>query len=113
MRVRTGRPSRAHSPTPGRQPRAGFPLFPVRHTPSDKWNDLAHSAGLLGPSDRLRDFQIECANTVLVKKQDVCIIAPTGAGKSMVWCLPILKQKWGISLVITPYTTLGNEGADR
>lgn len=40
-------------------------------------------------------------------------MAPTGAGKSLLWCLLLLALPSSISLVITPYTSLGHEGESR
>jgi superfamily II DNA or RNA helicase len=58
----------------------------------------------------LRPYQVEAANWVIARKGDLCIIAPTGSGKSLVWALPLLEQKDGISLVIVPFTSLGHQG---
>ncbi|KAG2154408.1 uncharacterized protein EDB93DRAFT_1067748, partial [Suillus bovinus] len=38
--------------------------------------------------------------------KDVCVIAPTGQSTSLLCVLPLLVQKSGVSLVITPYTSL-------
>lgn len=43
-------------------------------------------------------------------ERDVCVIAPTGAGESLVWALPLLLYPEGISLVIRPYTNLRIKG---
>ncbi|KAL4242295.1 hypothetical protein ABKN59_012046 [Abortiporus biennis] len=56
---------------------------------------------------------IEVANIVISRSKDVCIIAPTGSGKSLLWTLPLLAVPSSISLVVTPYTTLGREGEER
>lgn len=77
---------------------------------AEGWNKLAHEAGVLPASASLRDFQIQCAEHVLRRGKDICVIAPTGAGKSMLWCLPVLTCSSAISLVITPYTSLGDQG---
>lgn len=74
------------------------------------WNKLAHKAGVLGADATLRDFQTQLASHILADEGDACVIAPTGAGKSMLWCLPVLAQPCAISLVITPYTSLGSQG---
>ncbi|TEB33672.1 P-loop containing nucleoside triphosphate hydrolase protein, partial [Coprinellus micaceus] len=77
------------------------------------WDKLAKEAGLI-PADRsLRKFQVESANYVISRRWDVCIIAPTGQGKSLVWVLPLLVQRKGVSLVVVPYTSLGHQGALR
>lgn len=74
------------------------------------WNKLAHKAGVLPADATLRDFQTQLASHILANEGDACVIAPTGAGKSMLWCLPVLAQSRAISLVITPYTSLGSQG---
>jgi superfamily II DNA helicase RecQ len=56
---------------------------------------------------------MQCSDIVVGMVGDVCVIAPTGSGKSVLWLLPLLVQKDGISLVITPYTSLGVEGEQR
>ncbi|KAL4244048.1 hypothetical protein ABKN59_010550 [Abortiporus biennis] len=90
--------------------------FPVdnsvlAHSPLsfEEWQALVQTFYLVPPGCTLRDFQIECANYVLSRKSDVCVIAPTGMGKSLLWCLPLLVAKSSISLVVTPYTSLGRE----
>lgn len=77
---------------------------------ADDWNARAHSAGFLAPGAYLRDFQIDVANWVIERQGDICLIAPTGAGKSLVWGLPLLAQEHGISMVIVPFTSLGHQG---
>ena len=86
------------------------PLPPLS---TEEWDHLAHQAQILPSVAQLRPFQVECANTVLSRSQDLCVIAATGQGKSLLWLLPLLVQATGCSLVITPYTTLGLEGQDR
>ncbi|KAH7902837.1 P-loop containing nucleoside triphosphate hydrolase protein [Hygrophoropsis aurantiaca] len=80
---------------------------------AEQWNRLAHEANVLPDGCRLREFQIQCANSVVGRGEDVCVIAPTGAGKSMLRILPLLVHDTGISLIITPYTSLGIEGQNR
>ena len=80
---------------------------------SNEWQNLATAANIIPPGATLRDFQVQCANEVLLRRRDVCVIAPTGAGKSLLWCLPLLVMKASISLVVTPYTSLGQEGEER
>ncbi|KAF8998375.1 P-loop containing nucleoside triphosphate hydrolase protein [Cyathus striatus] len=53
------------------------------------------------------------ANHIISRLEDICVIAPTGAGKSLLWILPLLAQKQGISLVIVPFTSLGVQGENR
>jgi len=86
------------------------PLPPLS---TEEWDHLAHQAQILPSAAQLRPFQVECANTVLSRSQDICVIAATGQGKSLLWLLPLLVQATGCSLVITPYITLGLEGQDR
>lgn len=80
---------------------------------SNEWQNLATTARMIPPGASLRDFQVQCANEVLSRRRDICIVAPTGAGKSLLWCLPLLVAKLSISLVVTPYTSLGQEGEER
>jgi hypothetical protein len=90
--------------------------FPINHHPPltpDEWSALATGAAIIPSDFRLRDFQIQCSNIVIGRSKDVCVIAPTGQGKSLLWVLPLLVQKSGNSLLITPYTSLGSEGQDR
>lgn len=85
------------------------------HSPltPDEWSALATGAAIIPADCCPRDFQIQCSNIVIGRSKDVCVIAPTGQGKSLLWVLPLLVQKLGVSLVITPYTSLGSEGRDR
>ncbi|KAF9536389.1 P-loop containing nucleoside triphosphate hydrolase protein [Agrocybe pediades] len=62
---------------------------------------------------RLRDYQVEAANVIVSRDRDLCIVAPTGSGKSLTWVLPLLAQRKGISLVIVPFTSLGFQGEQR
>ncbi|KAJ7130595.1 hypothetical protein C8R44DRAFT_572903, partial [Mycena epipterygia] len=55
-------------------------------------------------------FQVQIANLVLMRHADAVVISPTGSGKSLTWTLPLLARKEGISLVITPFTSLGLDG---
>jgi hypothetical protein len=72
-----------------------------------QWNMLAIDAGIILDGSNLHDFQIECANIVMECAGDVIVVSPTGSGKSLVWLLPLLAWQGGVSLVITPYTSLG------
>lgn len=87
-----------------KQPRIAKKLSP------EDLNRLARDANVLPPSAELRDFQVQCTLRVLQRGGDICVIAPTGAGKSMLWCLPLLTSSTAVSLVITPYTSLGSQG---
>ncbi|KAJ7867334.1 hypothetical protein B0H14DRAFT_2247214, partial [Mycena olivaceomarginata] len=55
-------------------------------------------------------FQVQIANLVLMRHADAVVISSTGSGKSLTWTLPLLARKEGISLVITPFTSLGLDG---
>lgn len=74
------------------------------------WNELAHQSAIIEPQWDLRPMQMDVANCVLERKGDVAVISETGSGKSLAWILPLLVQSRGISLVVTPYTSLGTEG---
>ncbi|KAF8995686.1 P-loop containing nucleoside triphosphate hydrolase protein [Cyathus striatus] len=88
-------------------------VFSMPGLSTNEWNNLAHSHNLLHENEKLHDYQIEGANEILEHKLDICVVAPTGAGKSMLWILPLLAQKSGISLVIVPFTSLGIQGENR
>lgn len=79
----------------------------------ERLNVLAHEHGLLTGAQKLRDYQVDAVNCILGRKQDMCVIAPTGAGKSTLWSLPLVAQNTGISLVIVPFTSLGVQGEKR
>lgn len=78
-----------------------------------EWNARALAARVISVGQSLRDFQVLCSNWVIRRIEDVVVIAPTGIGKSHLWVLPLLAQRNAISLVITPYTSLGLEGEAR
>ncbi|KAF8168392.1 hypothetical protein B0H34DRAFT_816282 [Crassisporium funariophilum] len=75
-----------------------------------QWNKLMREHGILLQDQSLKDFQVEAANHIVNRNRDLCIISPTGSGKSLVWVLPLLAQGTGVSLVIVPYTSLGHQG---
>ncbi|KAF5313744.1 hypothetical protein D9619_013674 [Psilocybe cf. subviscida] len=79
----------------------------------DSWTALAIENGLLEDGQHVQAFQCDAANHVIAWTGDLGVIAPTGAGKSLLWMLPLLVQKIGISLVIIPYTSLGFQGEKR
>ena len=87
--------------------------LPLKSLDATHWQDLAINAGFIPTGATLRPFQVQCANVTLSRSQDVCVIAPTGAGKSLLWCLPLLVAVSSISLIVTPYTSLGQEGEAR
>lgn len=89
------------------------PLAPIKPLSPEVWNQLARDSGLLKSGQRLRDYQVEAANFILSREGDLCVVAPTGAGKSHIWVLPLLAQRAGISLVIIPFTSLGYQGEER
>ena len=104
---------------PGRPKHKAFAFTDFQRLKSMKeldkvsWNTLALRARLIQPGQELREYQMEAANWVIGREGDLCVIAPTGAGKSLLWMLPLLVQKKGISLVIVPYTSLGHQGEQR
>ncbi|KAJ7476788.1 ATP-dependent DNA helicase [Mycena latifolia] len=75
-----------------------------------EWDVLARRVKLIPADGHLRPLQIECSNLVVSGGGDVCAVGPTGCGKSLLWVLPLHAMNGGISLVITPYTSLGCEG---
>jgi len=86
------------------------PLSSMENLSPQCWNELAHSGGILKEGQCLREYQVDAANIIMSRKRDLCVIAPTGAGKSLLCILPLLAQQEGISLVIIPYTSLGFQG---
>jgi superfamily II DNA or RNA helicase len=86
------------------------PLAPQKALDPYKWTDIAVQNNLIPLGGRLHSFQIAAANLVLMQRGDGVIISPTGSGKSLTWVLPLLACQKGISLIITPYTSLGLEG---
>ena len=89
------------------------PLKAMKALSEVKWNELALEYGLLKEGQKLRDYQVQAANTIISRTTDVCVVAPTGAGKSTLWMLPLLAQGQGTSLVIIPFTSLGVQGENR
>ncbi|KAI0313720.1 hypothetical protein OF83DRAFT_1065025, partial [Amylostereum chailletii] len=75
-----------------------------------EWDQLAHTHKIIKATWTVKPFQAECANYVLSRKTDVCLIVPMGARKSLLWVLPLVVQERGISLVVTPFTSLDAEG---
>ena len=53
------------------------------------------------------------SNLVIARKKDLILISWTGSGKSVLFSLALHAQKRGISIVVTPYTTLSREGAEK
>jgi hypothetical protein len=88
-------------------------IEPMGPLPCIRWNELARESCILPDGCDLQSFQTQCSDIVIGLGGDVCIISPTGSGKSLLWILPLLAQKKGISLVITLYTNLGTEGQDK
>ncbi|KAJ7356530.1 ATP-dependent DNA helicase [Mycena albidolilacea] len=86
------------------------PLKPVLALDPSQWNELAINSGAIPPGAALHSFQIRIANLVLMQHTDAVLISSTGSGKSLTWILPLLARKEGISLVITPFTSLGLDG---
>ncbi|KAK7473221.1 ATP-dependent DNA helicase RecQ [Stygiomarasmius scandens] len=93
-------------------------VIPANPICSDRWNYVAVQSGLIPSGGALRPMQLACANAVLERSGDIILISPTGSGKSLLWCLPLVARSLGvceadavgISLVITPYTSLGKQG---
>ncbi|KAF8174363.1 hypothetical protein K438DRAFT_1489764, partial [Mycena galopus ATCC 62051] len=75
-----------------------------------QWNALALKHGAIPTGASLHSFQIQVANLVLMRRGDAVVISATGSGKSLSWTLPLLARGEGISLVITPFTSLGLDG---
>ncbi|KAF8214487.1 hypothetical protein K438DRAFT_1749598 [Mycena galopus ATCC 62051] len=75
-----------------------------------QWNALALNSQAIPIGTTLHSFQIQVANLALMRHTDAVVISPTGSGKSLCWTLPLLARKEGISLVVTPYTSLGLDG---
>lgn len=90
-----------------------FMLKPLPPLSVPQWNALTQDFMVLPPGATLRTFQMQGPNLVLAREKDLLIISPTGSGKSKVWSLALHAQKKGISIVVTPYTSLGKEGASR
>ncbi|KAJ7684986.1 ATP-dependent DNA helicase [Mycena polygramma] len=86
------------------------PLLPIPTLDPSEWNKLALGSHAIPVGATLHSFQIEIANLVLMRHTDVVLISCTGSGKSLSWILPLLARKEGISLVVTPYTSLGLDG---
>ncbi|GJE91147.1 ATP-dependent DNA helicase-like protein [Phanerochaete sordida] len=79
----------------------------------DAWTALAREAGWIPQDGVMRDFQGHVSNLVLGQDGDIAVITPISKGKSLIWCFPLLVDKAAVPLVITPYTSLGIEGAMR
>lgn len=88
-------------------------LEPMPELLVGEWNALASKCGLLPEGAVLHEFQMQTANLVLGRSQDLILIAPTGRGKSVVFSLALLAQGRGILVVCTPYTSLGLQGANK
>ncbi|KIO26251.1 hypothetical protein M407DRAFT_74746 [Tulasnella calospora MUT 4182] len=54
---------------------------------------------------RPRHFQLEAAQAALTGK-DCILNVPTGGGKTLAFCLPVLVKKGGTVLVVSPLTAL-------
>ncbi|KAJ3503868.1 hypothetical protein NMY22_g18101 [Coprinellus aureogranulatus] len=85
-------------------------IVPIESLSEERLNELAQEHGLLKEGQRLRDYQVRGTNLVIRREVDVCVVAPTGAGKSSLWTLPLLARGTGISLAIVPFTSLGVQG---
>ncbi|KAJ7810637.1 P-loop containing nucleoside triphosphate hydrolase protein [Mycena olivaceomarginata] len=91
---------------PGTPTQAAFdlskedPIQSIDALDPEQWSKLAVEMELLPPGAELHTFQV----------QETVLISPTGSGKSLTWTLPLTARKEGISLVVTPFTSLGKEG---
>jgi hypothetical protein len=101
---------------PGTPTQAAFnlskqdPIQSIDALDPEQWSKLAVEMELLPPGAELHAFQVQVCNLVLMRRGDCVLISPTGSGKSLTWTLPLTARKEGISLVITPFTSLGQEG---
>ncbi|KAJ7726146.1 P-loop containing nucleoside triphosphate hydrolase protein [Mycena maculata] len=86
------------------------PLSSIPALDPTEWNTLALESYAIPIQAQLHSYQIQISNLVLMCQGDAVVIAPTGSGKSLSWTLPLLARKEGISLVITPFTSLGLDG---
>ncbi|KAJ7750919.1 ATP-dependent DNA helicase [Mycena maculata] len=86
------------------------PLSSIPALDPTEWNTLALESHAIPIQAQLHSYQIQISNLVLMRRWDAVVIAPTGSGKSLSWTLPLLARKEGISLVITPFTSLGLDG---
>ncbi|KAJ7243186.1 P-loop containing nucleoside triphosphate hydrolase protein [Mycena haematopus] len=85
-------------------------LRPLPSLDPSEWATLALKSQAIPTGASLHSFQIQVANLVLRHDTDAVVISPTGSGKSLTWILPLLARKEGISLVVTPFTSLGLDG---
>ncbi|KAH9840238.1 ATP-dependent DNA helicase [Rhodofomes roseus] len=102
--------------TPGRRRRQAFAF--KRNLPPDiapagplstrQWSMLARGAKAIPLAGDVKELQATFASDLAPRH--VCVIAPTGFGKSLLWTLPLLALDHGVVLVITPFTSLGEEG---
>ncbi|KAJ7827099.1 ATP-dependent DNA helicase [Mycena leptocephala] len=101
---------------PGAPRQSAFDISNKTHLQSiatldpSQWNALAIESRAIPADAQLHSFQIQIANLVLMRRGDAVVISSTGSGKSLSWTLPLLARKEGISLVVTPYTSLGLDG---
>lgn len=56
----------------------------VKPQTQEEWDDRAHAAGVVPEDCHVRQFQCSFSNMVISQHGDVCVIAPTGGGKSHV-----------------------------
>ncbi|KAJ7854784.1 ATP-dependent DNA helicase [Mycena leptocephala] len=101
---------------PGAPRQSAFDISNKTHLQSiaaldpSQWNALAIESRAIPADAQLHSFQIQIANLVLMRRGDAVVISSTGSGKSLSWTLPLLARREGISLVVTPYTSLGLDG---
>ncbi|KZT65122.1 ATP-dependent DNA helicase, partial [Daedalea quercina L-15889] len=103
--------------TPGRRRQQAFafgaslppevqPSAPLSRT---QWSMLARGAKAIPLESDAKELQVQCCNAILGRTGDICLVAPTGFGKSLLWTLPLLALERGTILVVTPFTSLGGE----
>jgi len=107
--------------TPGQHRRQAFAFecdLPPKISPTTpllrtQWSMLARGAKAIPLEGEVKELQMECSNVILACSGDICVIAPTGFGKSLLWTLPLLTLDRGVVLVVTPFTSLGEEGQNQ
>ncbi|KAJ6626328.1 hypothetical protein B0H10DRAFT_1781634, partial [Mycena sp. CBHHK59/15] len=82
-------------------------LQPIAALDPWEWNDLAVESRSIPAGAELHSFQVQISNLIVMRHSDAVVVLSTGSGKSLSWILPVLARKEGISLVVTPYTSLG------
>ncbi|KAK0228595.1 hypothetical protein IW262DRAFT_1490596 [Armillaria fumosa] len=82
-------------------------MAPLRHSMPEKVEEVqAKVKAVFGYSPCL--WQIEVARNVMAGK-DVITIAPTGAGKSLTYWIPLVFSETGMVMVVLPLKQLGTQ----